>query len=372
MTNQEHLDKLKQGVEVWNQWKREYLDENSGKLAYFFDADLSGMNLEGVYLEEVSFLNANLSGAKLKGANLSVSDLAGADLSGADLSGATLEGTEFRNADLSGANLSGANLSTADLRGANLSQANLSQADLSRTDLRWTNLSGVDLSGAELSGTILGDVDLSVAKGLETVKHYGPSTIGIDTIYRSAGNIPEVFLRDAGVPDSFIDHMRSLFGQAIEYFSCFISYSSKDQAFAEQLHADLRSKGVRCWFAPEDMDIGDKIRPRIEESIRLYDKLLLVLSEYSITSNWVTYEVERALNKEPEGVPNVLYPIRLDNTVMHSKAGWADDIRRTRHIGDFTHWTNHDDYQKAFNRLLRALKAEAQKMGSRDGTTNGG
>jgi hypothetical protein len=49
---------------------------------------------------------------------------------------------------------------------------------------------------------------------------------------------------------------------------------------------------------------------------------------------------------------------------MQSKAGWADDIRRTRHIGDFTNWTNPDDYQKAFNRLLRALKAEDQKMES--------
>src|SRR5258708_39651964 len=90
MTNDENLDKLKQGGEVWNQLKRDCLDENSGKLAYFFDAELSRMNLEGVYLEEVSFLNANLSGAKLKGANLSVSDRAGADLSGADLSAATL------------------------------------------------------------------------------------------------------------------------------------------------------------------------------------------------------------------------------------------------------------------------------------------
>ena len=41
-------------------------------------------------------------------------------------------------------------------------------------------------------------------------------------------------------------------------------YSSQDQAFAERLHADLQSKGVHCWFAPEDMKIGDKIRPRMK------------------------------------------------------------------------------------------------------------
>src|SRR5258708_6622489 len=224
MANQEHLDKLKQGVEVWNQWKREYFDENADKRAYFFDADLSGMNLEGVYLEEVSLRYANLSGAKLKGADLSVSSLVGADLSGADLSGATLEGTDFSIADLSGANLSGANLSMADLSRANLSQANL--------------------SGAELRGTILGDVDLSVAKGLETVNHDGPSTIGIDTIIKSQGKIPEIFLRGAGVPPSIIEAIPSLVDslKPIDFYSCFISHSSRDQELAEQLRSNLRNK----------------------------------------------------------------------------------------------------------------------------------
>ena len=35
-------------------------------------------------------------------------------------------------------------------------------------------------------------------------------------------------------------------------------------------HADLQSKGVRCWFASEDMKIGDCLRPRLDETIRLY------------------------------------------------------------------------------------------------------
>ena len=94
----------------------------------------------------------------------------------------------------------------------------------------------------------------------------------------------------------------------------------------------------------------------------MYDKLLLILSERSIASNWVAYEVEKALDKEPEGIPNVLYPIRLDDSILTCTTQWAKAIKSTRHIGDFTQWENTDDYQKAFSRLLRALKAEAQKM----------
>ena len=133
-----------------------------------------------------------------------------------------------------------------------------------------------------------------------------------------------------------------------------------DQIFAGKLHDDLQSNGVRCWFAPEDMKIGDKIRPRIDESIRTYDKLLVVLSEHSIASNWVEFEVETALAKETKGKPTVLFPIRLDNTVMDSTTAWAAHIKNTRHIGDFTCWENDSHYQKAFTRLLRDLKPELQ------------
>ena len=144
----------------------------------------------------------------------------------------------------------------------------------------------------------------------------------------------------------------------IDYYSCFISYSSKDQDFAERLYADLQTEGVRCWFAPEDMKIGDRIRPRIDESIHIYDKLLLVLSEHSVASKWVEFEVEAAMDKEQSGKPPVLFPVRLDRAVMDSTTAWAAHIKRTRNIGDFSQWKDHDAYQKAFARLLRDLKAK--------------
>lgn len=139
-------------------------------------------------------------------------------------------------------------------------------------------------------------------------------------------------------------------------FSCFISYSSHDHAFAEQLHTDLEQHGGQCWFAPHDMKIGDKIRQRIEDSIQAYDKLLLVLSEHSVESAWVESEVETAFEKERQQKRLVLFPIRLDETVMQTRYAWAADIRRTRHIGDFRGWTHPDAYQKAFDRLLRDLQ----------------
>jgi len=118
----------------------------------------------------------------------------------------------------------------------------------------------------------------------------------------------------------------------------------------------LQSENIRCWFAPEDMKIGDKIRTRIDESIRIYDKLLIVLSESSIESDWVENEVETAFEEETKRKKTILFPIRLDEAVMDTDKAWAADIRRTRHIGDFTKWKDHDFYQKSFQRLVRDLK----------------
>jgi hypothetical protein len=146
-------------------------------------------------------------------------------------------------------------------------------------------------------------------------------------------------LRGAGVPESFIEFMGSLTGKALEFYSCFISYSTKDQEFADRLYADLQNKGVRCWFAPHDLKIGDRFQDVIEQSIRVYERLMIILSENSVDSVWVEREVQAAMEKERRSPGDtVLFPIRLDDAVMRSDRAWAADIRRTRHIGDFRKW----------------------------------
>jgi hypothetical protein len=122
-------------------------------------------------------------------------------------SGADLSGADLRAADLSLTNLSGADLSEANLLGANLSGADLNGAGLSRANFSGANLAEANLSGASCRGTTLADVDLSEVKGLDSVIHLGPSTIGIDTLLRSKGRIPEAFFRGCGVPESVIQYL---------------------------------------------------------------------------------------------------------------------------------------------------------------------
>ena len=351
--NPDHLAKINEGVAAWNDWRKANPDVGP---------ELDEMVM--VFGRRDFMTAADLRGAKLCVANLTHANLDGADLRRADLRRANLSRAQLGGADLWEANLRVANLDHAVLAKASLRKANFVKATLIKAILVSANLGGAQLSGADLSGaivgeTVLGDLDLSAAKGLESVGHKGPSTIGIDTLFRSGGKIPEAFLRGAGVPDKLIAYARSLVGEAIEFYSCFINFSSQDQPIAERLNADLRAKNLRCWFAPEDMRIGDRFQERIEDSIRLYDKVMIVLSENSVASPWVESEVEAARERERHEKRTVLFPIRIDEAVMEAQQPWAADIRRQRHIGDFTKWKDHDAYEQAFARLLRDLKQKA-------------
>lgn len=393
MADEEQREILKNGARVWNRWREQNPDAKLSLIgvdlreAVLDRVDLSGAMISGANLNMAHLCGSNLQRATLIGADFRKADLFGADLSESDLSGADLSSANLQEANLSKTTLAGANLRDAslmsanlhgaDLRGAKLCRADLTAADLSETEilrtdfseanlsgasfrganLTWTNLRGASFANTILDRTVLAAIDLRGVGGLETVRHTGPTTVGIDTIYLSGGEIPERFLREAGVPHQFVTYMKSLVINPIEYYSCFISYSSKDEEFAELLHRDLQAKFVRCWFAPEDLKIGDKFRVKIDEAVRIYDKLLLVLSENSIESPWVEEEVEAALEKERHHQKRVLFPVRLDDAVMTAPQPWAARVRRILHMGDFRDWKNHDKYKETFGRLLRDLRA---------------
>jgi hypothetical protein len=342
MANEEHVAILEKGVYRWNRWR----EENPQIEPILSDAYLYGWPLENANFTNVNFIGANLSRAKLAEANLQDANFTEAKLVQTDFSGTYAVGALFTEADMRLANL----------RRANFSKAHLDYADLSSAILYETNL-----VEATIGRTILGNVDLDEVQGLNTLQHFAPSTIGIDTIYRSGGNIPEVFLRGAGVPDNFITFMKSLTNSAIDLYSCFISHSSKDKEFAERLYADLQSNGVRCWYAPHHMEIGAPILNEIDKAIRVHDKLLLILSENSVGSRWVEHEVLSATTKEfqQERDKRTLFPIRLDDAVMDTRVQWARNLKDTRHIADFTGWKDHDSYKKAFGRLLQDLKGKS-------------
>jgi hypothetical protein len=146
MANQEHLDILKQGVEVWNQWRCEYVH---------IRPSLTNVNLREANLRQFNFRDTNFTRATLSKADLSEATLIGANLSMADLSMTQFTHATLSNAILRGANLYGSDLSETDLKGANFIEADLHEARLIRANLMGADLSGANLTGANLSNATL-------------------------------------------------------------------------------------------------------------------------------------------------------------------------------------------------------------------------
>jgi CRP-like cAMP-binding protein len=173
----------------------------------------------------------------------------------------------------------------------------------------------------------------------------------------STNSAPKVAMKLIEILTARLRDISRRLEEMVRFYSCFISYSTKDQDFVERFHADLQNKGVRCWFAPHDLPIGGKILDEIDAAIRVTEKVVLILSEHSIRSDWVEDEVKAAFDEERKRGQTVLFPLRLDDAVMDTKEAWAAKLRADRNIGDFRHWKEHDAYQRSFDRAVRDLTA---------------
>jgi len=109
----------------------------------------------------------------------------------------------------------------------------------------------------------------------------------------------------------------------------------------------------------------DLFRIEGRPAIRLHDKLLLILSEHSMSSNWVKTEIANARQREEREKKNLLFPITL--APMEEVKKWKlfdadlgiDSAREVREyfIPDFSKWKERDSYQAAPGRLVGDLKA---------------
>lgn len=169
MAKESYLEILKQGVDVWNQWREDNPDIKHPDLSWadFSGANLYWVNLKGADLTWSNFSNcelvladmsgADLTRATLKDANLTKADFTNATLDSATLIGANLTRAKFNNANLNSANLSKSDMEFAELNDADLRDAVFDDANLKDADLGGTNLEGTSLLRAELKNTILAD-----------------------------------------------------------------------------------------------------------------------------------------------------------------------------------------------------------------------
>jgi hypothetical protein len=110
---------------------------------------------------------------------------------------------------------------------------------------------------------------------------------------------------------------------------------------------------------------GKKIHEQIDEAIRLHDKLLLILSDHSMNSEWVKTEIRKARKREVADNRRMLFPVSLvafepikEWECFDAEIGKDAAVEiREYFIPDFSTWkTNHDEYKKNFDHLVKSLE----------------
>ncbi len=282
-------------------------------------------------------------------------DFGGADLSHSRFDDSILRGIVLQGATFEGASLVDTDLSRADLRGASFKNAFLNGANFNRAQL-----AGADFTGAELSGTLLTEVDLSEVKGLDAVHHMTPSEISLSTLTASRFHVSPTFLRRAGVSRGLIEDLAKGQRFARQYETCFLSYSSKDTSFAEKLYGSLQDAGVRVFWDRFDVLPGESLRDQVIEAIHEHDRLIVVLSENGMASDWVRQEIELAWYHKRDS----LVPIRLCEIdkvrAWTAKYEKLPDLASLFPILDFSAWRDAGDYARTVSLLLRSLTGGAE------------
>ena len=124
---------------------------------------------------------------------------------------------------------------------------------------------------------------------------------------------------------------------------------------------------MRVFYAAEDLKGGKKLHEQIFEAIEMYERLLLVLSEHSIQSEWVKTEIRKAHEMAKKGNRRKLFPILLisfeklrDWSCFDADTGkdLAVELREYAMPNNFSDWKNPDAFEAAFARLQKDLKEE--------------
>ena len=280
----------------------------------------------------------------------------------ADLSRSRFDDSILRGLDLLGVNFDGASLVDTDLSRTDLRQASFKGAFLNGTNFTRARLAGADFTDAELSRTLLTDVDLSEVKGLDSVRHMTPSEISLSTLTSSRFKLAPAFLRRAGVSRGLIDDLAKGQRFSRQYETCFLSYSSKDGPFARKLYESLEQAGVRVFWDKFDVLPGESLRDQIIEAIHEHDRLVVVLSESAMASDWVRQEIELAWYHKRES----LVPIRLveidDIRAWTARNPGLPELAAQFPVLDFSSWQDEGVYDHAVSLLLRSLAGGADLL----------
>jgi hypothetical protein len=235
---------------------------------------------------------------------------------------------------------------------------------------------GVMFRRCRFGATVLVDLNLADVFELASTEHSLPSAVTISTLRESHGRISVDFLSHCGfgvgelafsalynqhltldeIADA-VNTIQMVRGESpVQIKGVFISYASSDAEFTECLRRELEKHGLVCFLDTHDLLAG-RIETQLTRAIGLQSVFILVLSERSIASDWVQWEVSKAREEERVRHQDMLCPVALDDS--WKKAQWPGPLRfqiEQYNILDFSSWKDNSAFAIQFKKLFQGLQ----------------
>lgn len=143
------------------------------------------------------------------------------------------------------------------------------------------------------------------------------------------------------------------------YRSAFISYGAPDEPIARRIYEELVAAGVRCFFFPISAIPGTRLHRSLSDSLRAFDRVILLCSANSLNRTGVSYEIEQVFARElEEGASELIIPVALDDAVLGGSSLRRHIVAqlRQRVIADFRiALASEQQWRVQLQRILAAL-----------------
>jgi hypothetical protein len=152
----------------------------------------------------------------------------------------------------------------------------------------------------------------------------------------------------------------------------FISHSSTDKKFVRTLKDDLNENGIGTWVDEDELDLGDLLVDKLELALEQSSHFLIILSQVSVNSEWVKFELKKALKQKDSELLQKIIPVKYNECETPKELEnfiYEDLSKNIRQIKDNKVAFTSEGYTNFLNKLCRAIRNSEKQLSKSDKAT---
>lgn len=147
----------------------------------------------------------------------------------------------------------------------------------------------------------------------------------------------------------------------------FISHSSTDKKFVRMLKDALLENSIQTWLDEDQLDLGDSLVTKLESALDTSSHLVIILSPSAVKSDWVKYELKKALDNQRTGLVQKIIPIKYRECEIPEEladllhADLSNEVVLPIHNSDRIKFIS-NGFEAVFLKLVRAIRNSSKEI----------